>query len=776
MTSVAVVLVGLLGPTVPAAAQGAQGAQERYLTVSYDAARPIRDVAAEYLDDPNLWPDILATTGVSAVSDLRPGDALRIPANAISLANYALNEALTTTQAANKAGAQIFAPAEIGAALEAYADALRHRTAKNWAITKTRADVSTTHALKAYEAAIHARDQAGEAVLSDRQGGVEGRKNDDYGWQNRALGDLLEQQERVRTLSASTAQITFRDASRLRLQPNSYAVIEHMRVDPLTRREQSKVSLVEGNFYALLAAESERREFEVDLPNVGTTIDSGSFWVSNEAEEAKFANYDAGELTLTTEGEIVTLGRNEGAVVRQHQEVGTLTVLGPPALHAPADEARLTTSPVDFTWTPPEGAGGSWIEIASDPAFQRMVESHFGLQDPAFQATSLTPGVYYWRAAVLDAFGIPGERSPTWRFELAGDTAPPFLRIDRPEEEAIVREASVEVAGEVEPGAILTVGAASVLPQGNRFITRVPLADGPNAIEVAATDAAGNVTERVRRVTYQPDTRARVAFGDWIPRMRDGTLLTATSTLALGGRTVPGTRLEVRDRLGAVRAATRSEADGSFTVSVPLKGPAEVLVCVVIAASGFETGTTFRAATDRAAPALALGSPLPKLTSRSLLEIYGTTDADATVALNGEALRLDPGAGFSRVVSLSPGPNHFELTATDAVGNVTVLNATVTHDRTPPKVADYSLSVVGDGHARRLVVEVMVDDESGVAAAARARVSVGAEEFEAFVRYNEASKRYQGVVALMNAPHGKPALIEVNIEDNAGNLIVFKPS
>ncbi len=72
-------------------------------------------------------------------------------------------------------------------------------------------------------------------------------------WRDLGLRSILIEEEKVRTLSDSTAQITFRDASRLRLNANSNAVIRQMRFDPLSKREEAKVSLIEGDFYALLA-------------------------------------------------------------------------------------------------------------------------------------------------------------------------------------------------------------------------------------------------------------------------------------------------------------------------------------------------------------------------------------------------------------------------------------------------------------------------------------------------------------------------------------------
>ena len=88
-----------------------------------------------------------------------------------------------------------------------------------------------------------------------------------------------------------------------------------MRVDPLKRREEAQISLIEGDFYALLATESKRNRLEVNLPSADATIDSGSFWVSQDDDAAKFSNYDVKPVSITARGETLVLGRNEGALV-----------------------------------------------------------------------------------------------------------------------------------------------------------------------------------------------------------------------------------------------------------------------------------------------------------------------------------------------------------------------------------------------------------------------------------------------------------------------------
>ena len=131
---------------------------------------------------------------------------------------------------------------------------------------------------------------------------------------------MLTEEERLRTLSRSSAQITFRDDSRLRLNANSQAVIRRMRTDPLSRTEEAKVSLVEGDFYALLAGKTDRKKFEVQVPEVTTDVESRNFWVRRDDSGSKFTNFDEGVLRVAANGSAVDLGRNEGTLVRNGRQ------------------------------------------------------------------------------------------------------------------------------------------------------------------------------------------------------------------------------------------------------------------------------------------------------------------------------------------------------------------------------------------------------------------------------------------------------------------------
>ena len=257
-------------------APAAMAANGDWVTVRLKEGQSLRDLAQEHLGDPDLWAEILRANGLS-VADVHPGIELKIPVGQIAAANKALGDALKVIQQATEQGARLFAAEQIGQAIKLRDAALAKRKAGDWDAAAKLAGEAKVAADAALTAALAQRDAAADALLSDRQGWVEGQRPQDLVWADRPLNAVLIEDEKVRTLSRSTAQITFQDESRLRLNANSQAVIQRMRTDPLSREQEAKVSLVEGDFYALLAGKSQRKNFELQVPQVQTQIEFDQF-------------------------------------------------------------------------------------------------------------------------------------------------------------------------------------------------------------------------------------------------------------------------------------------------------------------------------------------------------------------------------------------------------------------------------------------------------------------------------------------------------------------
>lgn len=750
------VFLSFIGFVSPASAQ---------VSVAVKSGRDLRDIAQTYLGDADLWPVILEENGFTDFSDITTGAILTLPTDAVSAARSAIEDALKKIQSANEIGAQIFAFTEINAAIAQHDDALLAKKQGAWGEALAYAVEAGDLARNAYELSEKSRDKAAEARLSDRQGWVEGQRAEELGWGDRDLNAVLVEEEKIRTLSRSSAQITFRDAGRLRLNANSHAVIQQMRVDPLRNREDAKVSLVEGDFYALLGGNSGRKGLKVDVPDVNALIDSGDFWVRQDVSGAKFTNYDDDKVQIAAYGDSVTLGRNEGVVIRSGTSpAGKIDLLEAPELQMPGNERLVFNSVAQLSWLPVDGAAGYWVEVARDPNFNQMVETASALTDPSFVVQELDIGDYFWRVAALDQFGLPGTRSLARRFLMRVDRSPPFLQLEGPSPDQIYRDAAIDVEGESEPGARVTVnGTEASIAQSGRFTLQVALQPGVNPISVVAVDPAGNETSRSLEVAHKPDAVALVTFNQAMPRLSARHFLAAGIELSVSGATEADAYLEVIDAAGALRAEAATDATGQFAFLLPLASGEEKFTLKVVSASGFASEEVFQVSQDMSAPEIVLDSPLPRLTSVEWLALRGAVKNADRVLLNGRDIPLEDDR-FDEVVTLEEGRNTIEMSARDAAGNVVVDSWQVLLDQAPPSLVDYN---VADAGAGRVKIEVVAEDQNGLAKAAPFTLTTGGEEVSGFLKFNKLSRSYRSTVSVPSA--GGVALKTVELLDDAGN-------
>ncbi|WP_263827655.1 FecR domain-containing protein [Ruegeria aquimaris] len=755
----------LMMPTAVVAATQTDALDAPMEIVTFGPDDTIRGVVEKYLRDPDLWPTILALNGIASPADLRPGVKLQLPVRQVFAADEALLGSLQAIQKANSEGARIFAPVEIGEAIRNRDEAVQQREVGEWRQVVSFADVATVIALEALDISIAQRDRSAEAVVSDVQGDVEGRAPIEPSWSDRELNDVLVEFERVRTLSSSTTQITFRDLSRLRLNPNSNATIQRMRSDPLTGGEVTKVSLAEGDFYALLNQLSEKTTFEIEVPGIETKTNSADFWIKKDQSGARFVNYDQPGLEIEENGRKIDVGQGEGVVITG-AGAQRATVLNSPRLSAPDLGAILYTRTADLDWDSYDGAEAYWLEVAADPGFNQMQVSEWGIRDTAFQV-ELAPARYHWRVAALDRLGLPGAWSTPRDFTVRLDDTPPFLTLLSPAPDAMVTEPSIEVLGATELDAALILNGKPLQQAADgSFVLEVSLVPGRNTLSVFATDPAGNTSTRSQTVIYRPSASVEITLADDIPRV-GAALATRSDQLSVNARTTaePGAPVVVRGSDGPEVLRTGVEPGGRISFTVPVGAEETAYRIEVLAPDGSVEGATeFVALRDQMPPELALDLPPPRATADTLMGLAGDAGDALSLTLNGTAVPLAEGR-FDLSVTLTPGANTFDLVATDAVGNVTVRRLETLLDIEPPVILEVAVTrPQGDGGP--ITIEARAEDASGLRQAAPFVLRVDADEIEGFLRCDAAT----GVCRVSLPPQpGDLDLIELMIEDYAGN-------
>lgn len=78
------------------------------------------------------------------------------------------------------------------------------------------------------------------------------------------------------------------------------------------------------------------------------------------------------------------------------------------------------------------------------------------------------------------------------------------LEVNEPADESVVTTGSVSLSGTVSTAAEITVNGISVAVEGGNFTAMVELEEGPNSLEIRATDAKGHEETKVLTIVYLP--------------------------------------------------------------------------------------------------------------------------------------------------------------------------------------------------------------------------------------------------------------------------------
>jgi hypothetical protein len=83
-------------------------------------------------------------------------------------------------------------------------------------------------------------------------------------------------------------------------------------------------------------------------------------------------------------------------------------------------------------------------------------------------------------------------------------TGPFTLTISSPSDLAVVNQPQLEMKGELNKTAVLSINDDTYLLNKGAFSEPVPLQEGINAIQIIASDMDGNEVDLILSITYQP--------------------------------------------------------------------------------------------------------------------------------------------------------------------------------------------------------------------------------------------------------------------------------
>jgi len=241
--------------------------------------------------------------------------------------------------------------------------------------------------------------------------------------------------------------------------------------------------------------------------------------------------------------------------------------------------------------------------------------------------------------------------------------------------------------------------SANVFEEGKWQLRFDDLPDGVLTFTLNISDRAGNSAE-VQVVNVTIDT-----IWPHIDVLLPGKYVTSSPTQLL-------VRTEPRARAFVNYEEVTVMPDGMFSALVPLHNNDNDVHIRVVDVVGHENFTTLRIVLDTVPPPLLVDGPSPGTWSnQQCVMVTGTTEADASVQVDGIAADLENGR-FSVQVPLDEGVNMVVVTVTDRAGNQVSESVKVFRDSVAP-VLEVMAPGAGTVTGRdRVVVSGRVEDDN----------------------------------------------------------------
>lgn len=292
-------------------------------------------------------------------------------------------------------------------------------------------------------------------------------------------------------------------------------------------------------------------------------------------------------------------------------------------------------------------------------------------EDGSFTTTlTLADGAHTLTVTATDPYG----NSVSKDVNITVDTTPPALSVDQPSGSPfLTNNPEVTVAGSTEAGANLTVGGSAVsLAEDGSFSTTLSLAEGTHTVDVIAKDSLGNESKVSLEITVDLTAPSLT-----VTEPQDG-LTTNQQKLTVKGTAEQGAAVTVNGQAAAL------DSKGNFLHELTLSDGTHTITVVAKDEAGNTSSVSLSVTVKSSGPSLTVTTPADGLlTNEQTIPVEGSTDG-TSLTVQGESVPLQADGSFATTVSLKEGANLLEIKATDAAGNVRLLQLTVTLDTTPP--------------------------------------------------------------------------------------------
>ena len=252
-------------------------------------------------------------------------------------------------------------------------------------------------------------------------------------WENASVNDVLRTRDQVQTFKNASAELTFSDATTLRMSEESLLLLEPTsRQRGRVKREQ--VQLVTGQA-DLEGSASSSEDLGIDIVIGGATAtpqkdESGQVRArARKVEDQAQLMVFTGESNLQAGGQTIEVPKGMGSTAREGKPpTPPEELLEAPELTEPASGAIAAPQPL-LRWKPVAGAVTYSVELCRDSECAQLEQRVTDLTQPSWQAEALLESdkSYFWRVAAQSASGLDGYSAVAREFSVASELTPPVV-------------------------------------------------------------------------------------------------------------------------------------------------------------------------------------------------------------------------------------------------------------------------------------------------------------------------------------------------------------
>ncbi|OGS22780.1 MAG: hypothetical protein A2252_10670 [Elusimicrobia bacterium RIFOXYA2_FULL_39_19] len=345
---------------------------------------------------------------------------------------------------------------------------------------------------------------------------VKFRKRDNVNWDPARLNMELFNDDGIRTMSNSEANVKFLTGEIIRVDENSFIILR-----PEKKREEVEI------FSGAVRASRARvlSESIVIDPKIQPRSKEADFKTRVKPDKTTLVEVYEGVVDVTAQDKTVTLTKGFGTEIKY---------MAPPSLPRqlpPLPEFNLGTGKktdldenfakdsLNFNLKTPDTKKGKddqskilsagikkyHLQIAKDYEFKTIIVNEISeIKDKMnfdFSQMKLVDGKYYYRVSYIDDLDFESRFSQPKVFSI--DNTAPVLEVTKPADEEQTPDDFIYVEGKTEPGSYLQVNDRVVqIVENGGFVTAVTARQGRNIIVINVKDKAGNLT-RIEKIVYK---------------------------------------------------------------------------------------------------------------------------------------------------------------------------------------------------------------------------------------------------------------------------------